>query len=91
MGKASAVMRALQYSVVMKRELSKSKALNFRNIFSSYGHEFWVMTERIRTQVQVFEMRFLRRSEGVTLFDKGRTPQPSRTIADSERRSTQSA
>ena len=28
-GKASAVMRALHYSVAMKRQLSKGKALNF--------------------------------------------------------------
>ena len=55
--KASAVMRALYYSVVMKRELlKKGKALNFQNSFCShsqlYGHESWVMTERVRSQAQ---------------------------------------
>jgi len=69
MGKASAVMQALQYLVIMKRELSKNKALSFRPILT-YGHESWVMTERIRLQVQAFKMRFLRRIEGVTLFNK---------------------
>ena len=37
-GKASAVMRALHYSIVMKRKLSKkAKALNFQNRFSLHS------------------------------------------------------
>jgi len=52
-GKASAVMRALQYSVVMKRELSKKAKLSvFKTVFVpilTYGHKSWVMTERIRS------------------------------------------
>jgi len=47
MGKASTVMRALQYSVVMKRELSKKAKLSvFNIIFVSIvicGHESWVL------------------------------------------------
>ena len=50
-GKASVVMRALHYSVVMKRELSKKAKLPiFRAVFVpilTYGHESWVMTERM--------------------------------------------
>ena len=50
-GKASAVMRALHYSVVMKRELSKKANLSiFKAVFVpilTYGHESWVMTERM--------------------------------------------
>ena len=76
-GKASAVMRALHYSVVMKRELSKKAKLSiFKAVFVpilTYGHESWVMTERMRSQVQASEMRFLRRIEGVTLFNKVRS------------------
>ena len=72
-GKASAVMRALHYSVVMKRELSKKAKLSiFKAVFVpilTYGHESWVMTERMRSQVQASEVRFLRRIEGVTLFN----------------------
>ena len=50
-GKASAVMRALHYSVVMRRELSKMAKLSilktvFVPIFT-YDHESWVMTERM--------------------------------------------
>ena len=49
-GKASAVMRALHYSVVMKRELSKKANHSiFKTVFVPilfYGHESWVMTER---------------------------------------------
>jgi len=51
MGKASAVMRALQYSIVMKRELSKKAKLSvFKTVFvpiPTYGRESWVTTERI--------------------------------------------
>ena len=72
--KACTVMGALHYSVFMKRELSKkTKLLTFKTVFVcmlTYGYESWVMTERVRFQEQAFEMRFLRRIEGVTLFDK---------------------
>ena len=57
---ASAVMRALHYSVVMKRELSKKAKLSiFKAVFVpilTYGHESWVMTERMRSQVQASEI-----------------------------------
>ena len=77
-GKASAVMRALHYSVVIKRELSKKAKLSiFKAVFVpilTYGHESWVMTKRMRSQVlQASKMRFLRRIEGVTLFNKVRS------------------
>ena len=52
LGKASAVMRALHYSVVMKRELSKKAKLSIlKTVFVSiltYGQESWVTTERMR-------------------------------------------
>ena len=73
-GKATAVMRALHYSVVMKRELSKKAKLSiFKAVFVPFlinGHESWVMIKRVRLQVQASEMRFLRRIDGVTLFNK---------------------
>ena len=76
-GKASAVKRALHYSVVMKRELSKKAKLSiFKAVFVpvlTCGHESWVMTERMRSHVLASEMRFLRRIEGVTLFNKVRS------------------
>ena len=63
--KASAVMRALHYSVVMKRELSNQAKLSlFKAVFvpiSTYGHESWVMTERVRSQMQASEMRFYKK------------------------------
>ena len=66
-GKASAVMRGLHYSVVMNRELpKKGKLLIFRTVFVSiltYGHESWVMTERMRSQAQASEIRFLQKSK----------------------------
>ena len=49
-GKASAVMRALHYSVVMKRELSKKAKLSiFKAVFVpilTYGHESWYGNDR---------------------------------------------
>jgi len=60
--------------MIMKRELSKKAKLPvFKTVFAyilTYGYESWIMTEkRIRSQMQASEMRFLRRIEGVTLFD----------------------
>ena len=82
-GKASAVMRALHY-IVMKRELSKKAKLPvFKAVFVpilTYGHESWVMTERMRSQVQASEMRFLRRIEGVTLFNKVRSSEIRKSL-----------
>ena len=73
-GKDSAVMRALHYSVVIKRELSKKAKLSlFETIFVpilTYSHKSWVSTEKVRSQVQASEMRFQQRIEGVTLFNK---------------------
>ena len=69
-------MRVLHYLVVMKQELSKkakfsiSKTVCVRIL--THGHEPWVMTERMRSQVQASEMRFLRRIEEVALFNNVR-------------------
>ena len=83
-GKASAVMRALHYSVVMKRELAKKAKLSiFKAVFVpilTYGHESWVTTERMRSQVQASKTRFLRRIEGVTLFNKVRSSEIRKSL-----------
>ena len=83
-GKASAVTRALHYSVVMKRETSKKAKLSiFKTIFVpilTNGHESWVMTERMRSHEQASEMRFLRRIEGVTLFNKVRSSEIRKSL-----------
>ena len=61
-GKACAVIRQLCRSVVLKRELcTKVKLCVFRSIFVpilTYGHECWVMTERVRSRAQAIEMGF---------------------------------
>lgn len=38
-----------------------------------YGHERWVVTERMRSRIQVAEMSFLCRVAGVTLTDRMRS------------------
>ena len=67
-------MRPLHYSVFVKRELSqKTKPSIFRTGFASiliYGHESWVMTESVQSQMLASEMRFSQRREGVTMFNK---------------------
>ena len=69
-GKANVVLRELYCSVLTKRELSNTAKLSvFKSIFVpilSYGHESWVMTERILTRVQAPKLGFLRRVHGVT-------------------------
>ena len=83
-GKAKAVMRALRYSVIMRRELSeKAKLSIFKTAFApilTYGHESWIMTERVRSQVQASEMRFLQRIEGVTLFNSVRSSEIRKSL-----------
>ena len=49
-GKASAVILALHYSVVLKRELSMFKSIFVPII--TYSHESSVITERVRSQVR---------------------------------------
>ena len=70
-------MRALHYAVFMKQELpKKAKFSIFKAVFVpilTYGNETWIMTESVRSQVQASEMEFLRRIEGVTLFNKKRS------------------
>ena len=83
-GNSSAVMRALHFSVVMKRESSKKAKLSiFKTVFIpilTYGLNFWVRTERLRSQVKASEMRFLRRIEGVTLFCKVRSSEIQKSL-----------
>nr|XP_054589577.1 uncharacterized protein LOC129153652 isoform X2 [Nothobranchius furzeri] len=76
-GSASAVMRTLNQSVVVKRELSRKARLSiYRSIYVpilTYGHELWVVTERTRSRIQAAEMSFLRRVAGLSLRDRVRS------------------
>ena len=73
-GKASAVMCGLYQSVVLKRGLcTKAKLSVFRSIFVpilTYGHDFWLISERVRSRVQEAEMSFLRKVRSLFLLDK---------------------
>ena len=83
-GKATAVMRALHYSVALKRKLSKKAKLSiFKTVFVpilTYGHESWEVTKRVRSQVQGSEMRFLQAIEVVTLFNKVRSSEVRQSL-----------
>ena len=73
-GKASAVMRQLHRSVVLKRELcAKAKLSMFRSVYVpilTYGHECWIMNKKVRSRAQAAEMGFLRRISGLILLNK---------------------
>ncbi|KAK3559697.1 hypothetical protein QTP86_017676, partial [Hemibagrus guttatus] len=73
-GAAEVVMRSMYRSVVVKKELSrKAKLLIYQSIYIptlTYGHVLWVMTERIRSRIQVAEMSFLHRVVGRSLRDR---------------------
>ncbi|KAK3534043.1 hypothetical protein QTP86_000634 [Hemibagrus guttatus] len=62
-GAATAVMRSMYWSVVVKKELSRKAKLSiYHSIYIptlTYSHELWVMTERVRSRIQVAEMSFL--------------------------------
>ena len=72
--KANEVMRQPYRSVVLKRELcTKAKLSVFRSVFIpilTYGHECLVMTETVRSQVQVAKMGFLQKVRGLSLLAK---------------------
>ncbi|KAI3373314.1 hypothetical protein L3Q82_006613 [Scortum barcoo] len=62
-GAASAVMRSVYRTIVVKKELSRKAKLSiYQSIYVptlTYGHELWVMTERTRSRIQAAEMSFL--------------------------------
>ena len=67
-------MRQLYRSMVLKRELcTKATLFVLRSVFVpilTYGHECWIITERVRSRVQAAEMGFLRKARGLSLLDK---------------------
>ena len=67
-------MRKLHRSVVLKRELCiKAKLSFFKSVYAfifTYGHECWIMNEKVRSRVQAAGMGFLQRISGSTLLDK---------------------
>ena len=87
---ASEVMRQFHRSVVLKRELcTKAKLFIFRSVYVpilTYGHECWIMNEKVRSRVPAAEMGFLR-SSSLTLLDKIKSAEhriaasPTRKIA----------
>ena len=64
-------------SVVIKMELRQNVRLSiYKSIFVPtliYGHEIWVVTERMRSWIQVAEMGFLQRVAGLNLRDRVRS------------------
>ncbi|KAK3542195.1 hypothetical protein QTP86_017365 [Hemibagrus guttatus] len=76
-GAAAAVMRSMYRSVVVKKELNRKAKLSiYQSIYVptlTYGHELWVMTERVRSRIQAAEMSFLCRVAGRSLRDRVRS------------------
>ena len=75
-GAASKVIGALREEVIERRELNKSTKLRVINATVMptllYASETWTLLERHKSKVQAFEMRCLRKVEGVTMLDKVR-------------------
>ncbi|TWW66932.1 hypothetical protein D4764_20G0009640 [Takifugu flavidus] len=73
-GATSAVMRALNQSVMVKKELSRKAKLSiYQSIYIpilTCGHQRWMMTERTRSWIQVAEMSFLLWVAGLNLRDR---------------------
>ena len=67
-------MSQLHRSMVLKRELcTRAKLSIFRSVYVlilTYGHECWILNEKVRSRVQAAETGFLRRISGLTLLDK---------------------
>ena len=73
-GKASAVMRQLYLSVILKRELcAKAKLSIFKSVFVpilTYGYKCWATIEKVRSQVQAAKVGFLQKVRGLSMLDK---------------------
>ena len=79
----SLILHFVLFGCLETRIVKKGNALNFQNSFFpilTYGRESWIMTERVRSQRQASELRFLRRIEGVTLFDKVRSSEIRKSL-----------
>ncbi|KAK3508912.1 hypothetical protein QTP70_013723 [Hemibagrus guttatus] len=76
-GAAAAVMRSMYRSAVVKKELSWKAKLSIYQLICvptlTYGHELWVMPERVRSRIQAAEMSFLCRVVGHSLRDRVRS------------------
>ena len=58
----------LQRGLCTKAKLSIFKPVYVP--FLTYGHECWIMNEKVRSRVQATDMRFSRRISGLTFLDK---------------------
>ena len=74
--KAGVILRELYRSVISKREQSNQAELSvFKSLYYptlTYGHEIWVLNERLSSRVQAAEMRYLRGVAGVRRIDRVR-------------------
>ena len=54
----------------------RAKLFIFRSVYVlilTYGHECWIMTEKVRSRLQAAEMGFLQRISGLILLDKAKS------------------
>ena len=73
-GTALAVMRALHWPVVVKKELSQLSI--YQSIYVptlTCRHKLWAVTESTRSWIQAAEIGFLRRVSGLSLRDRVRS------------------
>ncbi len=77
-------VQALCRIVMVKKELSRMAKLSiYQPTYVptlTYGHELWVVTQRMRSQTQAAEMNFLRRMAGFSLRDRVRSSNNTREL-----------
>jgi len=89
-GTASGIQKAIDRSIITKRELStKAKVSVYNTVYVptlTYGHESWTMTKRMHSRIQASEMRFLRKIAGKRRIDKIRNEEIRKQVGVSELR-----
>ena len=76
-------MRALQCLVVWNENCRKKQSSQSSKQFCpilTYRHESWMITKRVQSQAQAPGNRFLRRIEGVALFNKVRSSEIQKSL-----------
>lgn len=79
-GAATAVMWALNLNVVMKGTSARRQSFLFMFKPSPISHKLWVVTERIRSCIQVAEIRVLQRVVALSLSNRVRNSDIQREL-----------
>ena len=72
--KAMKIFHAMGQSFINKKEISRKTKINvFKTIYRpilTFGCETWILNKQQKSKIQAVEMRYLRRTKGVTRYDR---------------------